>query len=297
MEPHPIRMVVEDDLARSRLTVFFRLLLAIPHLIWLTLWGIAIFLAAILSWFIVLILGTAAGRAPSILLGVRALLDTRVAFLTARRQPVPRFHRPARELPGRSRDRPPGSPESLEDRLPPSACTPGARPSCVARRRSDARSRRRLGRGNRSLRGRDRVDLDPGSVLRRRAGRNSRVLRVVRLRSRAHGARKDSGTSPPTRLRYGAQAGGYLMFLTDRYPSLDTENPTAPQAPPVKPVRLRVGRRPSSLEADRLLPPPALPAALRLVVPLGLRRVLRRDRKLVRDTRHWALPRGRCTAS
>jgi hypothetical protein len=54
MEPHPIRMVVEDDLERSRLTVFFRLLLAIPHIIWLILWGIAVFFVGILSWFIVL---------------------------------------------------------------------------------------------------------------------------------------------------------------------------------------------------------------------------------------------------
>jgi ABC-type multidrug transport system fused ATPase/permease subunit len=54
MEPHPIRMVVGDDLERSRLTVFFRLLLAIPHIIWLFLWGIAVFFVAILSWFIVL---------------------------------------------------------------------------------------------------------------------------------------------------------------------------------------------------------------------------------------------------
>ena len=57
MEPHPIRMVVEDDLERSRLTVFFRLLLAIPHFIWLALWGIAMFFVAILSWFIVLFTG------------------------------------------------------------------------------------------------------------------------------------------------------------------------------------------------------------------------------------------------
>ena len=55
MEPHPIRLVVEDDLQRSRLTVFFRLILAIPHFIWFFLWSIAVFLASILSWFIVLI--------------------------------------------------------------------------------------------------------------------------------------------------------------------------------------------------------------------------------------------------
>ena len=33
MDAHPIRLVVTDDLKRSRLTVFFRLLLVIPHAI------------------------------------------------------------------------------------------------------------------------------------------------------------------------------------------------------------------------------------------------------------------------
>ncbi|HEU4702120.1 MAG TPA: DUF4389 domain-containing protein, partial [Conexibacter sp.] len=47
----PIQLTVDDDLRRSRLTTFFRLLLAIPHLIWLTLWGIAVLVAAIVAWF------------------------------------------------------------------------------------------------------------------------------------------------------------------------------------------------------------------------------------------------------
>jgi hypothetical protein len=51
---HPIQLVVEDDLQRSRLTVFFRLLLAIPHLLWMTLWGIAAILAWIAAWFVAL---------------------------------------------------------------------------------------------------------------------------------------------------------------------------------------------------------------------------------------------------
>src|SRR5205085_8653969 len=42
-EPHPVRMLVEDDLHRSRLTVFFRLVLAIPHFLWLYFWGLAVF--------------------------------------------------------------------------------------------------------------------------------------------------------------------------------------------------------------------------------------------------------------
>jgi Domain of unknown function (DUF4389) len=51
MEPHPIRLVVTDDLRRSRLTVFFRVLLAIPHFVWLLLWGIANAVIILISWF------------------------------------------------------------------------------------------------------------------------------------------------------------------------------------------------------------------------------------------------------
>jgi hypothetical protein len=48
---HPISLTVSDDLRRNRLTVFFRLILAIPHLIWVSLWGIVVALAVIGSWF------------------------------------------------------------------------------------------------------------------------------------------------------------------------------------------------------------------------------------------------------
>jgi hypothetical protein len=54
----PIQLDVSDDLQRSRLTVFFRLLLAIPHVIWLSLWTIAAFLVAIVNWFATLFNGT-----------------------------------------------------------------------------------------------------------------------------------------------------------------------------------------------------------------------------------------------
>ena len=57
MEPHPVRLELGGDLQRSRLTVFFRLLLAIPHFIWIVLWGIAIFFAVIVNWFATLITG------------------------------------------------------------------------------------------------------------------------------------------------------------------------------------------------------------------------------------------------
>lgn len=54
----PIRLESSDDLRRNRLTVFFRALLVIPHLIWLVLWGIVALFAAIGNWFATLFTGT-----------------------------------------------------------------------------------------------------------------------------------------------------------------------------------------------------------------------------------------------
>ena len=53
--PHPVRLVIYDDLKRSRLTVFFRLLLLIPHFAWYQLWNGLIFVLVIVNWFAVLI--------------------------------------------------------------------------------------------------------------------------------------------------------------------------------------------------------------------------------------------------
>jgi Domain of unknown function (DUF4389) len=54
---HPVGLVIDDDLRRSRLTVFFRLLLAIPHLIWLYLWAIAAEVLVLIGWFCALVVG------------------------------------------------------------------------------------------------------------------------------------------------------------------------------------------------------------------------------------------------
>jgi hypothetical protein len=51
MNPHPVTLPVTDDLRRTRSTVAFRIILYIPHMIWLFLWGIAAFFAAIGNWF------------------------------------------------------------------------------------------------------------------------------------------------------------------------------------------------------------------------------------------------------
>jgi hypothetical protein len=61
---HPIRLAHEaDDGRRNRLTVFFRLLLGIPHYVWLYFWGYVALVAALVNWLVTLI----AGRSPDFL--------------------------------------------------------------------------------------------------------------------------------------------------------------------------------------------------------------------------------------
>jgi small-conductance mechanosensitive channel len=72
---HPIRLVVTDDLRRSRLTVFFRLLLFIPLALWGALWGIAVVFAVIAAW----LAGLFTGRVPD---GLHDFLATYTRFYT-----------------------------------------------------------------------------------------------------------------------------------------------------------------------------------------------------------------------
>ena len=56
-EQHPVTLIVGDDLRRSRVTVFFRYLLTIPHFVWLWLWTIAVYVVALVNWFLTLAMG------------------------------------------------------------------------------------------------------------------------------------------------------------------------------------------------------------------------------------------------
>jgi hypothetical protein len=57
VERHPIYLEVMADLKRSRVTVLFRLFLAIPHLIWISLWAVAVLFALVGQWFFTLFAG------------------------------------------------------------------------------------------------------------------------------------------------------------------------------------------------------------------------------------------------
>ena len=87
----PIRITVSDDLQRSRLTTFFRLLLAIPHIVWLLLWGIAAFFAAIANGVMTVIRGTSPQGLHNFLASYLRYQTHVYAFLQLVANPFPGF--------------------------------------------------------------------------------------------------------------------------------------------------------------------------------------------------------------
>ena len=152
MEPHPIRVVVEDDLRRSRLTVFFRLILAIPHLIWFVLWSIAVFFAAILAWFIVL----ATAQLPQAFhrfFSAYVRYSTHLhAYLYLAANDYPGFVGEAGDYPVDVEDRPAGAAEPLED-APSLLHRPSGHPPDDHPQRGAGRRRRRRRVADRRLGG------------------------------------------------------------------------------------------------------------------------------------------------
>jgi hypothetical protein len=89
---HPVRLVVTDDLKRSRLTVFFRLLLAIPHFIWLYLWAIAAFFVLIVGWFAALFTGRLPNGMHSFLTKYQRYNTHLNAYMSLLANPYPPFN-------------------------------------------------------------------------------------------------------------------------------------------------------------------------------------------------------------
>jgi Domain of unknown function (DUF4389) len=94
MSDHPIRLVVSDDLHRRRLTVAFRVLLAIPHYIWASLWTIAAFFAALANWPATLVLGRSPASLHRFLAAYVKYLTQLYAYLRLVAQPYPSFDAP-----------------------------------------------------------------------------------------------------------------------------------------------------------------------------------------------------------
>ncbi|MGA9284096.1 MAG: DUF4389 domain-containing protein [Solirubrobacteraceae bacterium] len=91
MNDRPVHLIVGDDLERSRASVFFRLILAIPHLIWLSLWGIAAALAVIANWFATLFAGQSPDALHNFLAAYVRYAIHVGAYLFLAAQPFPDF--------------------------------------------------------------------------------------------------------------------------------------------------------------------------------------------------------------
>jgi hypothetical protein len=229
MEPHPIRLVVEDDLRRSRLTVFFRLILAIPPLIWLWLWSsIALFPIAPVAWILTLALG----RLPEPLWRFFAALvryTTHVyAYVFLAGNPFPGFVGKAGSYPIDVDIAPPERQNRWKTAFRMVLALPALYLATVLL-----------------------VYLVPQYGVDETTGQGYAFF-VIWGVSAAVGflawfACLALGRMPmgfrdllAFTLRFGAQTWGYLLFLTDRYPDADPSAPPATQPTPVKPVRLRL---------------------------------------------------------
>jgi hypothetical protein len=91
LPPHPARLELNDDGRRSRLTAAFRLLLALPHVVWLFLWSIAAILAAIANWFVALVRGRSATPLHRFLVAYVRYSVHVTAFLFLVANPFPGF--------------------------------------------------------------------------------------------------------------------------------------------------------------------------------------------------------------
>jgi hypothetical protein len=91
MNDHPVRLLVTDDLRRSRLTVFFRLLLAIPHFVWLILWSFVMVFVAIAGWVVALVLGRLSHGLHGFVAAYVRYGTHLVAYLVLAASPYPSF--------------------------------------------------------------------------------------------------------------------------------------------------------------------------------------------------------------
>ena len=220
MSEHPIRLVLADDLERSRLTVALRLILAIPHYIWLSLWAIAVFFAAILNWLCALVLGRSPAPLHHFLSAFVKYVTQLYAYLRLAADPYPSF------------DAPDGYPVDLliappgpQRRLTVLARALLALPALVLAGALTGETLPQLGRSASAF---GLVTGLSGAVA---------VLGwfVCLARGRMPRGLRDAAVWG---LLYGARVWAYLLLLTDRYPDVD------PQAVPglpdrADPVRVR----------------------------------------------------------
>jgi hypothetical protein len=201
---HPVRLTVDDDLRRSRLTVLFRLLLAIPHFVWVLLWTVAAFLVAIVTWVATLVMGRPPGPLHGFLSAYVRYSYHLNAYVTLAANPFPGFT---------------GTPGSypIDVELPP----PERQRRLVTAFRIFLALPAIFVSG--ALDGLLFVSAFLGWFAALATGRMPRSLREAQAYA----------------LRYGAQVEAYILLLTDRYPysgpTLAAPEAPSPEPPPAEP--------------------------------------------------------------
>jgi hypothetical protein len=89
--PYPVRLVGGHDLGRSRLTVFFRLFLLIPHVIVLALYGIVTYIVVLIAWFAALFTGRVPDGMHNFIAGFLRYSVRVTAYGTILADPFPPF--------------------------------------------------------------------------------------------------------------------------------------------------------------------------------------------------------------
>jgi hypothetical protein len=255
---HPVRLVVEDDLKRNRLTVLFRIFLAIPHLIWVFLWTIAALITAIVTWFATLIVGRPPARLHRFLSRYVRYTAHLNSYLYLAAGPYPAFVGDPHSYPV-DVELPSPEPQArwktllrivlaLPTLLLSTALGGVGGPSFNARGRPGSRTYVGGGGGGLML-----ASAFLGWFASLVTGRMPRGLREACVYS----------------VGYNAQVAAFLLLVTDRYPDADPSAMLAELArPPRHPVRL-VGEA-GDLRRSRLTVFFRLPLAIPHVVWLAL---------------------------
>jgi hypothetical protein len=242
MGSHPIRIVVQDDLRRSRLTVFFRLILAIPHLIWITIWSIGVFFVAILSWFIVLFTGRLPVSLHSFFEKFVRYSTHLYAYLYLAANEYPGFVGERGDYPVDLQVDEPARQNRWKTAFRAILAVPAF---MLAGTLVGAASGGGGGWGGQYGGSGTGMETEWWEDLAYTFSGNLGVITIavffgwfvcVALGRMPLGFRDLAVYG----LRYSAQMLGYVLFLTDRYPDADTNVPAATQPTPQKPVRLTV---------------------------------------------------------
>src|SRR5580704_11708752 len=89
--PYPVTFEVEYVERRNRLTAFFRLILAIPVLIWLYLYGIVAYIAVVIAWFAIVITARYPRALFDFVAGFNRTLARGTAYFALLSDPYPPF--------------------------------------------------------------------------------------------------------------------------------------------------------------------------------------------------------------